>query len=366
MRSSTPLGAVRDLGEVVLARRLLRRAEGAVIGRRGLQVARLQPAPECLLVVLGAEGRAHHEAPRRLRVLLVVNRFVYHEVLHQAFAEDPLALEPGPGYRLQRLLARDVDDVDRCVQHLRDADRAVCRLALHLGRARLRMPLGPGDALLQQLLLQMPDQLAVLGMDGAERAQLLAAREARQQLLVIQHDRALVGHEVLEAVDPVLAREHAHVLLDLLVPVGDRDVERIIRRRPLAARCVQSRQASMGRPSGSGITKSMIIVVPPGERRRRAGEEVVGGHRPHEGQFHVGVRVDPARHHQRAAGVDDLGARRRLQPLAHGLDRAVLTVDIRPPGFVGGDHRATSDHQRHRCLPGPVRARPMRRPRAQD
>ena len=356
-----PAGAVRNLGEVVLARGLLRRAEGAVIGRRGLQVARLQPAPERLLVLLGAEGRAHHVGPRGLRIGLVVNRIVDHQVLHQAFAVCSLALQPGAGHGLQRLLARDVDNVDRRVQHLRDADRAVRRLALHLGRARLRMPLGPGDALLQQLLLQVPDQLAVLGMDRAERAQLLAAREARQQLLVVQHDRALVGHEVLEAVDPVLAREHAHVLLDPLVPVGDGDVEGIIRRRLGGA--LHPVAPGLHRPAlGIGDHEVDDHRGAAGERRRRAGEEIVGGHRAHEGQFHVGVRIDPARHHQRAASIDDLGARRRLQPLTHGLDRAVFAVDVRPLGFVGGDHRATPDHQRHRCLPGRGRARPRRRP----
>ena len=196
---------------------------------------------------------------------------------------------------------------------------------------------------------------------GAERAQLLAAREARQQLLVVQHDRALVGHEVLEAVDPVLAREHAHVLLDLLVPIRDRDVERIVRRR-LGGALRPVPPGLHGAPFGVGDHEVDDHRGAAGERRRWAGEEVVGGHGPHEGEFHVGVRVDPARHHQRPAGIDDLGTRRRLKALAYRLDRAVFAIDVRALRFVGGDDRATSDHQRHRCLRGSDRARPMRRP----
>ena len=107
----------------------------------------------------------------------------------------------------------------------------------------------------------------------------------------------------------------------------------------MAARCIQSRQASIGRPSGSGITKSMIIVVPPASAAAGPVKKSSVVTVPMKGSSMWVWRVDPARHHQRTAGVDDLGARRRLQPLAHGLDRAVLAVDVRPPGFVGGDHR---------------------------
>ena len=283
-------------------------------------------------MLLGAEGRAHHIGPRSLHVVLVVDRLVDHEMLHQAFAEDPLALEPGAGHGLERLLARDVDDVDGGVQHLSDADRPVRRLALDLGRARLRMALGPGDSFGEQLPLQVPDQLAVLGMDGAERAELLTTREARQQLLVVQHDRALVSHEVLEAVDPVLTGQHAHVLLDLLVPVGDRHVERIVRRR-LGGALHPVPPGLHGPRLGVGDHEVDDHRGAAGERRRRAGEEVVAGDRAHEGHFHMGVRIDPARHHERAAGIDDLGAGRRLQSFAHGPDRAAFAINVRPAWF---------------------------------
>src|SRR5260221_12459012 len=58
-----PARAVGDLREIAAAHRLLRRAEAAMIGRRGLQIARLQPAPEMLLVLLRPERRAHDIGP---------------------------------------------------------------------------------------------------------------------------------------------------------------------------------------------------------------------------------------------------------------------------------------------------------------
>ena len=53
-------GAVGDHGEVVDAHPLLLQLEAAVIGGDHLQRAGHQPVPERLLVLLGAERRAHH------------------------------------------------------------------------------------------------------------------------------------------------------------------------------------------------------------------------------------------------------------------------------------------------------------------
>ena len=78
----------------------------------------------------------------------------------------------------------------------------------------------------------------------------------------------------------------------------------------------------------------MIMVVPPASADGGAGEEVLDGHRAHEGHLHVGVRVDAARHDVGAAGVDDLGPGRCVQPLADGHDHAVRRT-ARRPGSCG-------------------------------
>ena len=101
-------------------------------------------------------------------VRMAVDRIVDQQVPGQDLAEDPLALVAGAGDGLQRLDAGVVHDVDRHVQHLGDADRPVRRLALDLRRPRHGMALRPGDALFQQLVLQVRDQFAVLRVHGAD------------------------------------------------------------------------------------------------------------------------------------------------------------------------------------------------------
>ena len=93
---------------------------------------------------------------------VAVDLVVDQQVAGQHFAVDPLALVAGAGDGLQRFLAGIVDDVERHIEHLGDADGAVGGLALDLRRARQGMALGPGDAELQDLVLQVKDQFAVL------------------------------------------------------------------------------------------------------------------------------------------------------------------------------------------------------------
>ena len=57
-------------------------------------------------------------------------------------------------------------------------------------------------------------------MDQRQCAQLGAALEGGEHLVVLDHQCALVGHEVLEGVDPSL-HHVGHLVEDLLGPAGD-------------------------------------------------------------------------------------------------------------------------------------------------
>lgn len=46
-----------------------------------------------------------------------------------------------------------------------------------------------------------------------------------QQHVVIHHQGVLVGHEVLEGIDPAFIHQRSHVLMDLVIPMSDRHVE---------------------------------------------------------------------------------------------------------------------------------------------
>ena len=295
-------------------------------------------------MLLGPERRAHHVGAGGHRVGVIVDALVDHEVLRQALAVDALPFEARAGDRLQRLPAGHVDDVDRRLEELGDADRAVGGFAFDLRRARLRVALRPGDACLEQLLLHHPDEIAVLAMDGAERAEVPRPREAVHHLLRVEHDLALVGHEVLEAVDPVIAGQRPHVLVNPVVPIGDRDVEGVVGRR--------LRRALLPHPIG--VHRPLIRRRddevddhrgPAREAGGGAGVEVVAGHGIHKGQLHVGVRVDPPRHHQRLPGVDDRGAGGHVDRRADLLDLAVLAQDIGRIALVRGHDRAAPDQR---------------------
>ena len=207
------------------------------------------------------------------------------------------------------------------------------------------MPFRPGDALREQLALQLEHQLAVLGVHGRQRAQLDAAAEAVHQGLVVAHDGVLVGHEVLEAGHAVLARQRAHVAVHALVPPGDGDVEGIVARGLLgpAAPGVEGLQQRL---PGIGDHEVDDAGGAAGEPGGGAGVEVVAGDRAHEGQLHVRVRIDAAGDDQALAGLDHLRAGRRVQSLADRRDAAAAAQHVRAVGAFGIDHGAATDQDR--------------------
>ena len=83
------------------------------------------------------------------------------------------------------------------------------------GGPRIGMALGPGDAAGQQIGLHAGHHIAVLGMDQRQGAKLGAALEGIVELIVIHHQRALVGHEMLEGVDAVGLDHGFHLVVDL-------------------------------------------------------------------------------------------------------------------------------------------------------
>ena len=144
-------------------------------------------------------------------ILVVVFALVEHQVLDERLAVDALSERAGAGDRLMRLDAGGVNDIERHARLIGEHDGAIGRFALDVRRARQRMALRSGYPLGQVMLLQRGDDFAVLGVDERHRAELGAAGERGEHLLVVDHQRALVGHEMLEGRDA--RRDHlGHVL----------------------------------------------------------------------------------------------------------------------------------------------------------
>src|SRR5262245_39612228 len=63
------------------------------------------------------------------------------------------------------------------------------------------------------------------------------------------------------------------------------------------------------------------------------------------------MRVDAARHHIKAPGIDDLGASRRFELFAHGRNALAIDEHIGTPRVIVINHCATADESGHERSP---------------
>src|ERR1700722_2615007 len=174
------------------------------------------------------ERRRHHAGCGMIPVRVAVLLLVEHQVLDQRLAIDTLAGRAGARDRLVRFTAGGMDDIERGARHIGDHDRAVGCLALDLRWTGIGMVLRTGGAFRHQLFLQAEHHVAVLGMHHRQRTERGTARERVVELVIVHHQRALVGHEVLEGIDAVGVHHRSHLVEDLLRPGGHRHVERVV------------------------------------------------------------------------------------------------------------------------------------------
>ena len=76
------------------------------------------------------------------------------------------------------------------------------------------MAFGTGDSGLQIMLLEMEHHVAVFGVDQRHRPEAGTAAERVVELLVVDHQGALVGHVMLEGVDAVGFDAGLHLIED--------------------------------------------------------------------------------------------------------------------------------------------------------
>ncbi len=223
-------------------------------------------------------------------------------MLDQRLAEHAHSLLAGAADRFMRLLAGNMHDVDRNAGGVGNGDGAIGRLALHLGRARIGVRLGAGNARRHELLLQRGDEVAILRMDERQGPERGAALERREHLVIVHHQGALIGHEVLERVDAAADRR-GHVVENLLRPAGDGHMEGIV-----AAGLAGSALFPQVERFHHAVLAGDDEVHHQGRAARKRGVGAalpgLGGGRAHEGHFEMRVRIDAARYDQRAFGID--------------------------------------------------------------
>jgi hypothetical protein len=181
---------------------------------------------------------------------------------------------------------------------------------------------------------------------GAERG---ATAERGEHLVVVDHQRALIGHEMLERVDA--APDHGgHIVENLLRPAGHRDMEGIV-------------GGSLARgallPGVERLEHAVLAgndeIDHHGGAARQRGEGAafpgLGGGGAHEGHFQMGMGIDAARHDVGALGVDDLVTGEIVPDRGDGL---ALDQYIGLVAAVGSHHGSQSvkpARRPRRCLP---------------
>ena len=104
-----------------------------------------------------------------------------------------------------------MDDVERSARDPGQLDRSIRRLAFELGRAGQRVVARRGVPGRERLAHEHVDRVAVLGMHHHERACLGGDLHRPEERLVVDHQRALVGHEQLVGRD-ALVRQRRELL----------------------------------------------------------------------------------------------------------------------------------------------------------
>ena len=323
-----------------------------MIRRHHRKRAGLQPGPQTVLMHLVAERWRHHPLGGMVPVGMGIFAVVQGQVLDQRLAPDALALLARAPDRLMRLFAGGVHDIKRHAGHIGNHDRPVRRLALHRRGPGIGMRLWPRVAFGHQPGLQLGHHIAVLGMNHRQPAQVAHAAEAGEQLVIVHHQGALVGHEVLERGDASLDRR-LHVVPHLLPPPGDRHVVGIVARG--AARFVVPHPCRIHQP----------LALPrqdevhhhrgaPRQRRPRAGFKIIRRIGAHEGHLQMRMRVNPAGHDEAAGRIQHLVA---FQVRSYGGDDASVDQDVGLVGQVGGDDGAVLDDGCHCSSPRILSAR---------
>ena len=190
--------------------------------------AGLKTGPQAILVLFVAERGRHDAARGMVPIRVEVFAFVQRQMLDQRFTPNALALLAGAADGFVRFFARRVDNIERHTRHIGDHNRAVGCFAFDLRGAGISVGLGACVAFCQKLGGQFRNHIAVFGVHHGDAAQIGETVERCVKFVIVDHQRAFVGHEVFERVDAAIFDHGFHLIKDLLAPPCDGHVEGIV------------------------------------------------------------------------------------------------------------------------------------------
>ncbi len=350
-----PGEAAGNPGEILPAHLLLLQGEGAVVRGHRLNLPPAQGLPKNLLLLLLPQGRGADVAGRVGEVLLVIQALVQDQVLGAGLHVHRLAPLPGPEDLAQRLAVGEVDDDDRGLGRLGDAEKPPHRLRLQIRRAGLRMAGGgqlPQGLFLRDHAVNHPGVFAVDAADAPQGLQLLQ----RPVEVPVPQQHGGVGHVHFKRGD-ALGEHGGQLRPDALVPVVDGHMEAVVAEGLSHGLLPPAAQAGgQGLPLvGAGEVDDGGGASP--ERRPASRGEAVGGDGARHLQVEMGVGVDEAGEEDAARHVDD-PVRLRPEPPAQGDHLLPLHQQVRPPDALAGNYAAALEQCAHirflhsRCVDG--------------
>ena len=197
----------------------------------------------------------------------------------------------------------------------------------------------------QVALHQHVDGATVLGMHHDQAAVLRGPAHRLKDCRVVEHEDPGISHEELEGRD-AFVDQRVHLLEDRVVDLAHDHVEAVVDVR-LALRFLVPLVEALAQRLAEGLHRKVDDRRRPAPGGRRAsGGEVIGGEGATEGQLHVGVDIDRARHHVAVLGVDHLiGVGRQSAP--DGRDLFTLDQHVGLVGVARRHHRAVLDQRPH-------------------
>ena len=202
----------------------------------------------------------------------------------------------------------------------------------------------------ERLLHEDVDRVAVLGVHHHERAGLGGDLHRAEERLVVDHERALVGHEELVRGDALLRQARELLERPALAQVGHRDVEAHVDDLLPLALAVPGVER-LGERAAGRLDAEVDVARRPTERRRRLPRgDVVDRGRAAERHVEMRVRVDAARQDVLARRVDD-AIRVDVERLAEHRDALAVDVDVADVVVGGRDDPPALDQCRHVISP---------------
>jgi hypothetical protein len=243
-----------------------------------------------------------------------------------------------------------VDDVDLLPGDRGQVDHPPGRLPLGARRLGQRVEGRAGLPLLREPVGEQVLHVAVHGVHVHHGAGVPGRLEDVEDLLVVDPEGALVGHEDLERGDAVVVDDPRDLGGDPIVPVDHRHVERVVVGGPLGLGLPELQRFQKRFPLG-GDHEVDQPGRPAHDGGDRAALHVVDRHGPHEGERHVDVGIDPAGDQELVRAVDDLVARLGGEVLRDRGDPLALNPDVRAIDIARGDDLGIPDDDAHGRVP---------------